>query len=140
MIALLVFLGLSPFITSFLADGLPSETARAASLTCALLGVQLLCFFLTSGFMATLLGHDRFDLANLAQLGTMLIRFLLVGTVIDGDRPLVRLAVFMTVTSVVQLLVARALAYRVNRSLRVVSPGRESRSSASSMDLAYRRS
>jgi O-antigen/teichoic acid export membrane protein len=69
--------------------------------------------------MATLMGHDRFDLANLVHMGTMLTRSLLVGTVIQGDRPLVRLSVFMTATSVVHLLVARALAHRVDRSLRV---------------------
>ena len=118
-IALLVFLGLSPFVPRFLADGLSSETARAASLTCVLLGVQLWCFFLTSGFMATLLGHDRYDLANLTHLGTMLTRFSLVGIVMEGDRPLIRLSVFMTATSFAHLLVARAMAYRVDRSLRV---------------------
>jgi O-antigen/teichoic acid export membrane protein len=118
-IALLVFLGLSPLVPRFLADGLSSETARAASLTCALLAVQLLCFFLTAGFMATLMGHDRYDLANLTHLGTLLTRFLFVGKVIDGDRPLIRLTVFMTATSVAHLLVARTLAHRVDRSLRV---------------------
>jgi O-antigen/teichoic acid export membrane protein len=118
-IALLVFLGLSPLIPRFLADGLSSDTARAASLTCALLAVQLLCFFLTSGFMATLLGHDRYDLANLTHLGMAITRALLVGTAMEGDRPLVRLSVLMTATSIAHLLVARALAYRVDRSLRV---------------------
>ena len=117
--ALLVFLGLSPFITRFLADDLPLETARSASITCALLGVQLLCLFPTSAFIATLLGHDRFDLANLAQLGTILIRFSLVGIVVEGSYPLVRLAAFMAATNVAELLVARALAHRVDPSLRV---------------------
>ena len=88
-------------------------------MTCVLLGVQLLCFFLTSGFMATLLGHDRFDLANLAQLGTVLIRFLLVGIVVEGDRPLVRLARSWPRPASPSCCVARALAYRVDRSLRV---------------------
>jgi O-antigen/teichoic acid export membrane protein len=119
ILALLVFLGLSPFIPRVLAEGLPSETARAASITCALLGLQILCFFLTSGFMATLVGHDRFDLANLAQINTVLVRLVFVGPVLAGDRPLVRLAGFMVLTSVMELAVVRTMAYRVNRSLHV---------------------
>ena len=118
-VALLVFSGLSPFVDGLLADDLPLETARSASITCALLGVQLLCLFPTSAFIATLMGHDRFDLANLAQIGTVLVRFLLVGIVVEGSYPLVRLATLMAATNVGELLVARALAYRVDPSLRV---------------------
>jgi O-antigen/teichoic acid export membrane protein len=65
------------------------------------------------------MGRDRFDLANLAQLGTILVRFSLVGIVVEGSDPLVRLAVFLAATSVGELLVARALAHRVDPSLRV---------------------
>jgi O-antigen/teichoic acid export membrane protein len=118
-IALLVFSGLSPFVPGFLAGALSPETARAATITCVLLGVQLLCLFPTSAFMATLMGRDRFDLVNLAHLGTILIRFLLVGPVVQGSYPLVRLAAFMAATNLAELLVARALAHRVDPSLRV---------------------
>jgi O-antigen/teichoic acid export membrane protein len=118
-LALVVFFGLSPFVSHMFADGLPSDTARQASLTCSLLGVQILCFFLTSGFMATLIGRDRFDLANGAQIVTIVTRFALVRFVVQGDNPLVRLAIFMTATSVVELLVVRTLAHRVDPSLRV---------------------
>jgi len=119
ILALFVFWVLSPFVPRFFADGLPIETARQASLTCSLLGVQMLCFFLTSGYMATLLGRDRFDLANAAQIVTVLTRFALVRVVVQGESPLVRLAIFMTITSVIELLVVRTFAHRLDSSLRV---------------------
>lgn len=113
------FVGVSPWIPELFGGSLSQGTAAAASLASAVLGMQLLCFFMTSGYMAVLLGHDRFDLANLAHLVTIVVRFALVALVLAGDYPLVNLAIFMTVTSAMEFIVVRAMAHRVSRSLRV---------------------
>ena len=118
-LSLVLFAAFSPAVPEAFANGLPEDVATSASIACALLGVQILCFFVTTGFMAALLGRDRFDLANLAQIGTVLLRWALVSSAIAGERPLVRLAVIVTASSVVELALVSALAYRVNRSLRV---------------------
>jgi O-antigen/teichoic acid export membrane protein len=112
-------LALSPAVPRLFATPLEGEAAGAASYTCILLGVQLLCFFPASTVVAILLGHDRFDLVNLARLVTMGIRFSLVGFVVSGPNPLLRLSLFMTLTVVVELALFRYLLYRVNPEVRL---------------------
>jgi O-antigen/teichoic acid export membrane protein len=127
LLALSVFVGLGGSIARVFAGGLAESTAAEASLACGLLGVQVLLFFLTSAFAATLMGHDRYDLANLAQILTTVVRTVFVAGVVGGERPLIRLAAFMVATSVMELALMRILARRTMPSLRLrpASPDRQ---------------
>ncbi len=121
-IGLLCFLAmasLAPVIPSLLATPLSTEAARVATYACLLLGFQLLCFFSASTYIAILVGHDRFDLVNLAKLGTIGIRFLLVGAAVQTSNPFLGLAVFLTIAVALDLAVLRYLAHRVSPRLRL---------------------
>ena len=116
---LTAMLALSTRVPDLFAHPLPPETSRAATLTCILVGIQLCFFFIGSVFTAILLGHDRFDLVNLGRLLIIGGRFALIGFVLAGPGPLLRLAAFMTVTTAAEIALLATLAWRINPRLRL---------------------
>ncbi len=98
VISLAASLLLVPFLGDLLTIS-QGETLRVAGLSCALLGVQLLLTFLTSVFVGTLQGHDRFDLAQGAQILLLVARFVLVYFFVGYGNPLVTLALITVVTT-----------------------------------------
>jgi len=101
------------------AASLASGTAAAARDTSILLGVQLLCVFVGSGFTGVLFGRDRFDLVNVVRLVMIGARSAVMPLAVHGANPLLGLAVTMAVSTVVETVVLVVLAYRVDRDLHV---------------------
>jgi O-antigen/teichoic acid export membrane protein len=122
--AVVVFAGLSLVVEDLFADGLTMVSSSAAAWTCAMLGVQVFCFFLATSFNATLVGRDRYDLANLSRIVSVVLRFVLVTLALSGDRPLIRLAVLTTIASFIDVVVVMRLAHRLDPhlSVRVARP------------------
>jgi O-antigen/teichoic acid export membrane protein len=117
--AVLMSVGLSFVVDDLFAEGLTSVSSSSAAWTCVMLGVQVCCFFVATSFNATLLGRDRFDLANLSRIASVFVRFVLVTLAVSGNRPLVRLAVVTTVASLIDVVVVMFLARRLDPDLSV---------------------
>jgi O-antigen/teichoic acid export membrane protein len=109
-----VMIAISTVVPYLFAQPLSGEAARAASITCVLLGAQLFFVFLGSAFSGLISGHDRFDLANFVYITTMAMRF--VGTPLilqTGDDPLIRLAALTSSIMAIHTLLLAAIAYRL---------------------------
>jgi O-antigen/teichoic acid export membrane protein len=88
-----ILTGFSALIPRAFAEPLSTETARAASYTCVLLGAQLLFVFIGSAFSGLIAGHDRYDLVNGVYAVTVAIRFVAMPTLVrQGHDPLFVLA------------------------------------------------
>lgn len=111
------FVGMSPWIPGLI--GADAAAARETSMACALLGVQSVCSFLTAGYGATLIGRDRFDLANLGRVAATLLRLVVIVLAVRSDQPFVRLMAYLTIGSVVELVGQWALAHVADPALRV---------------------
>jgi O-antigen/teichoic acid export membrane protein len=109
---LLVFSALSGLVPHIFAEPLPPDVARAASITCALLGVRLLLIFISSAFSGLLTGHDRFDLVNVVQFFSIVVRFVLTPVLLArGMDPLLTLAVLTAATVALELLGLATVAF-----------------------------
>ena len=109
-----VMIAVSPVVPSLFAQPLSVEAARAASVTCVLLGAQLFFVFIGSAFSGLISGHDRFDLANFVNIATMSVRFVATPLVLrTGDDPLLRLAVLTSSIAAIHSVMMAAIAYRV---------------------------
>ena len=117
LLCFLVMTGLSAVVPSLLGSPMAVESARAATYTCVLLGVQLFCFFSSTTYIAILVGYDRFDLVNLGRLSTLAFRFVLVGVALQASSPLLGLAILMTIAVMLDFAVVRFLAHRVSHDL-----------------------
>lgn len=108
----LVLTGFSPLIPHAFADPLSAETARAASWTCVLLGVQLLFVFIGSAFSGVIIGHDRYDLVNAVYAVSVAVRCVAMPTLVrQGHEPLLVLAVLTATVTALSTLAYVGLAF-----------------------------
>lgn len=124
-ICLLVALALSGFVTAMFAQPLSPDVARAASITCVLLGAQLCFVFVGSAFVGLLSGYERYDLANAVYLVGVPIRFVATPLLVrPGHEPLLTLAVLSTVVSGLSVVLLAVVAFRVvpGFALRLLRP------------------
>jgi O-antigen/teichoic acid export membrane protein len=117
--SLLVLAGVSPFAAAAVKILPEDPLTWQATYACVLLGLQVFLAFVTSGFVATILGRDRFDLVNITQILATAARFILVPLVVRGESPLLQLAIFLAVSTLVECVVFWTLAHRINRALRL---------------------
>jgi O-antigen/teichoic acid export membrane protein len=104
---------ISVAVPHIFAEPLPADAARAASATCLVLGAQLFFVFVGSAFSGLICGHERYDLVNIATIGTVALRFVAVPLVLQsGEDPLFRLAVVTASAAAIQTLIFAAIAYR----------------------------
>jgi O-antigen/teichoic acid export membrane protein len=122
-LAVLVWIGSA--LPDLLAEPLSREAARQASITCTLLGVQMLLVFIGSGFAGLIAGHDRFYLFNAVQITAVLARC--AGTfalVRRDDNPLMYLAIVTAASAAIQTGALVAIGTRLIRgaSIRPARP------------------
>lgn len=109
-----VMIAISAVVPQLFAEPLSGAAARAASLTCVLLGVQLFFVFIGSAFSGLISGHDRFDLANFVTIATTAMRFVATPVILQtGDDPLFRLAALTSSVAAIHALLMVAIAYRI---------------------------
>jgi O-antigen/teichoic acid export membrane protein len=133
LLTFVVFAGMSPWMPTLIAGEYTATAAWETSVACALLGVQSVFSFLTAGYAATLIGRDRFDLANLGRVAATLLRFAVIVLAVRGDQPFVRLMAYLTAGSVVEFLGQWALAHAADPALRI----RPTRPRAADLRILY---
>jgi O-antigen/teichoic acid export membrane protein len=124
-LCLLVALGLSAFVAPVFAQPLSPEVARAATLTCVLLGAQLFFVFVGSAFVGLLSGYERYDLANAVYLVGVVIRFVATPLLVrEGHEPLITLAVLSSAVAGLGVLLLAIVSFRVvpGFALRLLRP------------------
>jgi O-antigen/teichoic acid export membrane protein len=125
-IALFAFWTLmSGVIPRAFAEPLSAGVFRTASITCVLLGAQLLFVFVGSAFAGLFSGYDRYDILNGINLLGLGGRFIAVPLLVRPERePLLMLAAVTAASTALQslLLTAAAFRYVQGLSLRPVRP------------------
>lgn len=114
-----VFVAMSPWMPGLIIDQPTDAAAWETSVACALLGVQSVFSFLAAGYLGTLVGRDRFDLANLGRVSATLLRFVVIVLAVRDDQPFIRLMAYLTVASAAEFLGQWALAHAASPGLRV---------------------
>lgn len=114
-----VFVAMSPWIPGLIIEQPTDAAAWETSVACALLGVQSVFSFLAAGYLGTLVGRDRFDLANLGRVSATLLRFVVIIVAVRDDQPFIRLMAYLTVASAAEFLGQWALAHASSPGLRV---------------------
>lgn len=103
LICLTLALALGPLVPSMFATPLPSETARAAPIAIAVLGVRLALMFVNSSLSALLTAHGRLDIVGMLTIGCLIPRMLAVIWATGRPSPLVPLAAASIVDAAVML-------------------------------------
>lgn len=119
-LCLLVALGMSRSVPHLFTEPLTGAAAMASTYACALLGVQVFCVFIASGFNGLLMGQDRFDLINMSRGLTIAARFVVVPFAVHGNYPLLNLAVVTAASMAAEMIICGFLAFRVTRGLRIM--------------------
>lgn len=122
---LLVALGLSGFVTQVFAEPLSPDVARAAAITCMLLGLQLFFVFVGSAFVGLLSGYERYDLAGAVYLVGVLIRFVATPLLVrPGHEPLLTMAVLSTAVGGLSVAMLVVVSFRTvpGLALRLLRP------------------
>ncbi len=125
LVCLVVALIVSGWVPAMFATPLSPETARAAMITCGLLGAQLFFIFLGSAFVGLLSGFERFDLANAVYLVGTVIRFVATPLLVrPGHEPLLTLAILSSALSGLSVLILAGVAFRTvpGLALRLLRP------------------
>ena len=115
-ILMLVLGGLLPRV---FAEPLSPDLARAAGLTCVLIGIQLWLVFIGSAVAGIVFGQDRFDAVNTVNFASLLIRFVATPWAVHRPEPLVGLASLMVATGVFEAVALAILAFRLTPGLRL---------------------
>jgi O-antigen/teichoic acid export membrane protein len=114
IVCFLVMVGMSAVVPHAFAAPLSAEGARAASVTCLLLGAQLFFVFVGSAFSGLICGHNRYDLVNIVGIATVAMRFIAIPVILaTGNDPLFRLAMLTSSMAALQTLMLAAIAYRL---------------------------
>jgi O-antigen/teichoic acid export membrane protein len=115
---------LSQFVAQLFAEPLVGASARAAALTCVLLGVRVMLAFVSSVFAGVLCGQNRFALVNGVSIGSVTLRAAAIWYLLPGTSPLVTLASIITAIAVLEMLALSVIAWSTNPdlSMRPVTP------------------
>ena len=117
---LTAFVALSGAVPDFFATPLPPDVARAATITCMLLGIRLLGVFLGSAFAGVLIGHERYDLVNGISIVSITGRFVATPIVVArAADPLLGLAWLTVLAGALEVLVLAVVAFRQVPGLRI---------------------
>lgn len=120
LVCFAVMVAISTVVPHAFAEPLSADAARAASITCLLLGAQLFFVFLGSAFSGVICGHNRFDLVNMVGIATVAFRFVAIPLILaSGHDPLFRLAALTCAVAAIQTLLLATLAYRLVPGLTV---------------------
>ena len=104
---------LSPFVSRIFAEPLTPAASQAASVSCILLGIQLLCVFVGSAFSGVLIGYDRYDLVNAIVLGGIAVKFLTIPLLVgSSENQMVMLAIVTTVVAAISTLAMAVVVFR----------------------------
>lgn len=117
---LTVFVALSGAVPEFFATPLQPDVARAASITCILLGIRFLGIFLGSAFAGVVIGHERYDLVNGVYIASIIGRFVATPIVLArAVDPLLALAWLTVLAGAIEVLVLAVVAFRHVPGLRI---------------------
>jgi O-antigen/teichoic acid export membrane protein/GNAT superfamily N-acetyltransferase len=104
---------LSPHVAQTFAEPLSTAASQAASTACLLLGVQLLCVFIGSGFSGVLAGHDRYDLVNGVALAGIAAKLIAIPLLVrPGGTAMITLAVVTTSATLATTIGLAVITYR----------------------------
>ena len=114
LVCLGVMTAISTLIPGAFAEPLSAEAARAATVTCVVLGAQLFFVFVGSAFSGLIGGHDRYDVSNGIYIVVVAMRFIATPLVLQSGHDLLfRLAVLTASVAAIHALMLAVAAYRL---------------------------